>query len=618
MRSLIAGVLGFVLVVGACVNEGGVGSVTTLALSASSTTLAPDATTSTNPQSTTTTTAFVPAGPGYGGTAVVGDDQEPPTLNPLAPGGDNFIVAKIAQAVHVGVWDVDGATLELIPEAVTELPTVNNGGLVVNDDGTLTVRYQIRDEAQWADGTPISGDDFLFTYRLLTDAEIAAATLTRFDRENPYELIIPGSIVAGPKTFTYSLRQATVEWEMLFGIIVPRHQVEDTDFLADWNTVPWVSGGPFVFESWVPGEAVRVVRNESYWKMDPATGLQLPYLDAVEFRFIPETSVLIRAFTSREIDILNPPPSPQTIRQLRQIENVEVTVSSGPIWEHFNFQFGPNNRNADSLNRYVLFRRAVAYALDREAIVDDITSGFGYGIDSYLDAFTPGWSSQAWSRYPYDPDLARDLISQLCAELERDCTAQPPTLVFSTTSNGDIRIVIANLLEEMLEEVGIDVELELEDSSIYFGKTLDYGTWDMGLWAWVGTPGLAGLVAIHDIFDPDGPPPDGQNFYRWGTLAVTGSEEPGFDQGPSSVIDEHTERFAEIREAMQETVDRDQILDLVRQAESILADQVVIIPIYGRLDLGAVWADEIGGYVHNPSQASDTWNIESWYRVDRQ
>ena len=56
---------------------------------------------------------------------------------------------------RAGVQEIDGFTLELIPELVTELPTVDNGGVVVNDDGTMTVSYTIRDEAVWSDGTPI-------------------------------------------------------------------------------------------------------------------------------------------------------------------------------------------------------------------------------------------------------------------------------------------------------------------------------------------------------------------------------------------------------------------------------------------------------------------------------
>lgn len=61
-----------------------------------------------------------------------------------------------------GVWDIDGHTLERIPEVVTELPTVANGG-VVNPNRTMTVTYHIREEAVWSDGVPISGDDSQFS-----------------------------------------------------------------------------------------------------------------------------------------------------------------------------------------------------------------------------------------------------------------------------------------------------------------------------------------------------------------------------------------------------------------------------------------------------------------------
>ena len=163
---------------------------------------------------------------------------------------------------------------------------------------------------------------------------------------------------------------------------------------------------------------------------------------------------------------------------------------------------------------------------------------------------------------------------------------------------------------------GVTYENQLEDSSIFFGETLDFGNWDLGEWAWVGTPGFAGLISIHDVFDPEGAAPDGQNFYRWGTPAVEGADPDGFNQGASSVIDEHTARFAELRDAMNSTVDEGELVTALNEAEDILADQVVIIPLYQRLDPGAVWADTVGGFKHNPSQASVTWNMEDWYRID--
>jgi ABC-type transport system substrate-binding protein len=66
--------------------------------------------------------------------------------------------------------------------------------------------------------------------------------------------------------------------------------------------------------------------------------------------------------------------------------------------------------------------------------------------------------------------------------------------------------------------------------------------------------------------------------------------------------------------AMRSTVDEEELAGLVAEAEAILADQVVIIPLLARISAGAGWADRISGYVHNPSAATDTWNIEWWYR----
>jgi hypothetical protein len=83
----------------------------------------------------------------YGGEVIVGDDQEPPTLNQFAPGGDNAIVTRIGQAYMCSTFEIDGFTLELFPELLVELPTVANGGITVNADGTETLRYTILDEA---------------------------------------------------------------------------------------------------------------------------------------------------------------------------------------------------------------------------------------------------------------------------------------------------------------------------------------------------------------------------------------------------------------------------------------------------------------------------------------
>ncbi|GMQ92877.1 MAG: hypothetical protein BMS9Abin12_0354 [Acidimicrobiia bacterium] len=566
-------------------------------LTTTSTTVKAPPTTTTS--SSTTTTTRAPSGPGYGGTVIIADDQFPPTLNPFAPGGDNFIVSIIGQAWLTGAWDIDGYTLERTPEVVTELPTVANGGIVVNRNRTMTVTYRIRNEAVWSDGTPISGDDFQFT----VDTALAIEAESSSGRGTYTDAAIIASEV-GDRTFSLTLRRPTMKHEALFQWLIPKHAVEGSNFAEDWNTTTWPSGGPFVLDTFEKNKTVTFLRNENYWKTDPATGTQLPYLDGVEFRIIPETEQIIRAFKAREVDVIQPPPWLEgAIEPLKKLEaeGAVIEVIPGPVWEHVNFQFS-NSRldlSPDSCNDNLAFRRAVMHAIDRDAAANSWYPGYGTAMQSYVDAFTPSISTDAWSRYPYDPDTARALYQIAVAETGRECSA-----VFTTTSNADERPRLARLYKEMMTEAGIPFELELKDSSVFFGEMLDEGSWDIGQWAWVGSPGLAGLVAFHDVFDPSSRPPKGRNFYRWGTRG-------------SDVRDENTKRFAEIVKEMNTTVDEAEIVALVREAEEILADQAVILPIVQRLTAGAVWTDEIGGFKMNPSQASHTWNIEEWYRTDR-
>jgi peptide/nickel transport system substrate-binding protein len=162
--------LAFALVVAAC------GDDTT----ESTTTQATTTTAATTTTEGTTTTA-APTGHPYGGEVIIGADQEPPTLNTYLPGGNNFIVSIVGQTYWVGVQDIDGFTLELVPDVVTELPSVANGGITVNADGTETIRYTIRDEAVWSDGTPISGDDFQFTFDTIMNPDYPITRTTYED-----------------------------------------------------------------------------------------------------------------------------------------------------------------------------------------------------------------------------------------------------------------------------------------------------------------------------------------------------------------------------------------------------------------------------------------------------
>jgi peptide/nickel transport system substrate-binding protein len=544
------------------------------------------------PQVTTPAASELPQH-AVGGEVIIASASEPRTLNSFTAGGDLLSVSLIGQAYTAGVYDVDGNTLMLIPELVTELPTTANGGVIVNDDGTMTVKYRIRDEAQWEDGVPISGNDFQFTLDTIMNPDHP------IEKQN-YEDIVDSR--AGAKTFEFTMAQPTLQYETMFGEIIPKHSVEGTDFVVDWNDKRWTSAGPFILEEWKKGESMTLRRNPNYWKIDSETEQQLPYLDSVTFLFLPGSDEMIEGFKSRSIDVFSPRATVENVQTLRALESqgAHIETLSGPVWEHLNFQFGPGrlDMNETSCNEVYEMRLAIIQSIDRNAITEDILGGMIGPLPSYVDAFSPAISQGAWSQYLLDPDAAARNHAAAVEAAAKECS-----VTFTANTENDERVRLSELLADMFAASGIEYRSQLVDSTLFFGETLSTGSWDVGQWTWRGSPGFASLVGFHDVLDPEAPPPEGKNFYRWGTA-------------DSSVIDDSTRRFAELRDSMQDTVDFSELTSLVQEAENILADDLVIIPLYGHPLAAAVWEDEIVGFKHNPTRAGFTWNIETWRRND--
>jgi peptide/nickel transport system substrate-binding protein len=426
-----------------------------------------------------------------------------------------------------------------------------------------------------------------------------------------YEDVIPGSIVAEEKRFRYTLRNQTILHRLLFGLVLPRHDVAGSDLVADWSDRMWVSGGPFILDEWVQGDYLRLVRNDRYWKTDPVTGQALPYLDSVVFRFL-DADELVPALVNGVVDVITVDPTPEVLATLDAAGDIVVDVRAGTAWEHLNFQFGERRfeRNPDSVTELTEFRQAVLHAIDRERIVNELLPERATGIDSYANVYVPGLSDGPWKEYAYDPNEARRLLGEVCDELDRDCATDPLEVVFTTTADNPARTRLAEELGTMLTTVGLDYRAELEESPVFLGDTLPLGRWDLAQWAYRATPGYVGLVSIHDVIDPDGPPPYGRNLYRLGTGPVVGAEP--YDQGGSAVRDGDTERLAELRDLMNATIDPEEINALVLEAERILADRAIFLPLFVWRELGAA-RTSLGGYRFNPTDASDTWNLESWY-----
>ncbi len=546
--------------------------------------------TTTGPSSTTTTLPTVPTG----GTAVLGVVDEPLSLNPLLTGGNAPVVETLSELWTIGLIELDPRTLDPVPGALAEIPTLDNGGLSINDDGTMTVTYRLDPDVSWENGDPVTGFDVAATYDILTDPALPI----RPDLRTTHSLIVPGSVSPAGESVTLILERPTIRYLTLFPILVPASQAADSDFAADWNTETWMSAGPFVFESWDIGRAARFVRNEGFWEVDDL-GNQLPYLDSVEILFFSGDEALLAAFRLQTVDAAPVAADPTVLAEFDGSPSIDLQVVGGPEYEHLGFEFGPGRfeANPGSMNESRSFREFVARAMDRSAIVSDVLFERVPVLDTVVGMSWPGASSSRWSEYIGDETIQSDLLSAARIDLERDSVS-----IDLATSASLERTQIAGAFLQRLAAAGASVDIELLELGEFFRDRVLPGVFDVGEWAWRASPGPVGAIAdLEDRFLTL-PEADGYNFYRWG---ATGSAE--------------SENAAEVQRRILEL---DGILDLeslraeLEAIDSLLAQDVVVVPMYGVPNAAAVWVTAFEGFEH-VAAFPDTWNAALWHRIGR-
>ena len=525
----------------------------------------------------------------------------PRTLNPLLEGPDVAVLDLLAPALFAQGYRIDPETLEPVPVVLNEIPTIANGGLVVEPGGIMEVRVRVRPGAVWADGTPITGEDLAFTIRTVLDPGLPI----RADLRDRYSLIIPGSLRPQGAELEFRMRvDASVE--LLFDLILPAHEVAGSDFGTAWDEEPWVSGGPFHVDRHAPGQYLDLRRNERYWR-SAADGTPLPRLDRVVVRFFDAGPVpdqrMLRGLAGGELDavvVSFTGPIPDEYRDLESKGLRLVTVPS-PGWAQLGFQFGPGNRNPESLNRHREFRSAVAHAIDRGALAEARESAV---VESIVGAYLPGLGGSPWGAYRHDPGRTRALLYRLGQSIGADLFAGfGPRMVVTAASSAPEMVALAGDIVVMLNEAGIAAELQLEAPDLFFGPSLTAGTWDAAVWRLRGVTGRAGAIALLRMFDPERPPLVGSNFSRWGTPDSVVS-------GPALL------EFAALMDRLDSTVDPDEIDRLLIEAEALLAGEMVLLPLVVTGSSGAIFRPgRLEGITANPA-AGALWDVESWRRPE--
>jgi peptide/nickel transport system substrate-binding protein len=517
------------------------------------------------------------------GTVVVGVWQEPRGLiwNIFYEAHTNDILDSMYYApVALDAGD------NLIPELLTEVPTVANGGLSA-DGKTITLHF--KDGVKWHDGEPVTSADFKFTWEFVVDPATMSQTSAGWNQIKSVDTPDPLTAIVNFDTPYVPFVAAALTFPIL-----PKHALEGVadPGNSDFARNP-IGNGAFIFQEWIPGDHITVLANPD--------ALVPPKVEKIIFKFVPDMNTLIALLRTGDVDIAYDLRELQ-ISEVLKMDGVEPFVVPGVSIERYYF----NLRNPKDLSQpHPIFsdinvREAIAMGMDRFTAVSAILQGYGEVAVTELDNHP--WFNQDLKPVPYDPEAAKALLDEAGwidtdGDGIRDKDGVPLSFGHSTTSGNQVRENLQVFFQQNLKDIGVDMRIENYPAATLFGGCADngiFGTGNFDMMGFTNKPASIDLAQEwSDFFLCDAVKdcqtnPAGSN--AWGYC----------DEKANAAL------ICAVNE-----LDSDKRLACIKEAQALIYDDMIALYVYDRLDVYAA-NKRIGGF--NPTVfGSWTWNYTDWF-----
>lgn len=290
--------------------------------------------------------------------------------------------------------------------------------------------------------------------------------------------------------------------------------------------------GPFTLEEWQSGNQIVLNRFDDYWKGTPK-------IEKITFNLIPENSTRVSALQSGDVHVATKVPPNQT-ENVDSAEN--LTISGAPSARIQWFQFNKEKEEAFG-NQNV--RLAANYAIDLDAIVNDLLLGYGEPVGQAIPEYFFGYNPDI-EPFPFDQEKAKSLLEEAGygGGFSTTLRTDPEHEQFSRAVAGYLR------------QVGIDPDIEVVEASTKYSRYLDgeaapieYQDW--GNWSLFDAAGTFPFV-----------------FHSEGTWAYT-----------------YFDDLDEITDEATSTVDREERLSLYQEANKIVHDRAAVIFGFAQYDI---------------------------------
>lgn len=521
--------------------------------------------------------------------------EGPKTFNPW--NSKDATSGQMSGLMFDGLVSTDAYTGEVIPKLARKIE--------ISPDG-LEYKLTLRRGLKWSDGTPITADDVLFTWKDIVFAGFGNTST----RDN---LMIEGKLptIKKPDDYTIIFKTPVVFAPFLRQLgtsIAPKHILEPVikkgpeAFNSFWGvTTPpnkFVTSGAFKLDEYKAAQRVTFIRNKDYYMMDKK-GQQLPYLDKYIFYIVGDLNNEVLKFEANEIDILsvkgNNVARFKAMEQRGNYKLYNLGPNTGTVFMAINL----NNRK-DKDGKYFVspkkqkwlsnknFRRALSYAIDRTAMVSNVLYGVGAPLYTAESLSSIYLNEKLAKGYPRDIKKAKEILIKsgfkyIDGELydNNNCKVE---LELLTNAGNTERESVGVIIKQDLADIGIKVNFKPIEFNSLVGKLVNTYDWDMAIIGLTGSP-----------LEPH----SGRNVWGYkGSMHLFNMK----DDSPSNweiELDEMFEKGAKVLSFEE----RKKFYDKYQQ---IVFDEVPMIYLYSSLSItairdkfGNIDPTKLGGTLHN-------------------
>ncbi|MDX6751502.1 ABC transporter substrate-binding protein [Geminicoccaceae bacterium 1502E] len=322
-------------------------------------------------------------------TLVYASDSEPESVSPYHNNvREGVILARNA-------WDTllwrDPGSGEYVPLLATSWEWV--------DDKTLDV--ELRQGVTFHNGEPFDADDVVFTFNYVVTPEAKVVTKQNVEWIESAEKLGPYKV----RIHTKGPFPAALEYLSGPTPIYPNEYFEKVG-LEGYSKAP-VGTGPYKITRVDVGKGVSLEKFDGYFKDSPRGEASIGKL---EFRVIPDAETRVAELMTGGVDWIWRVPADQA-DQLEQMPNVEV-LNAETMRVAYLAMDAAGRTAEDSPFKDIRVRRAVAHAIDRQAIVDNLVRGASRVMHAACFPSQFGCDMEAVKKYEYDPAKAKELLAE--------------------------------------------------------------------------------------------------------------------------------------------------------------------------------------------------------------